>query len=109
MSVAKRLLLEQWDHQVEPTLEEQFEEALARKDVYERRRKAPVEMSRNPLRLVVNNRPQAGLMLELSANCDCHPGSSDAPLWIRCAIIIQSASCLWETRPTCTSDMRLGP
>ena len=51
MSVAKMLLLEEWDATIEPTLAEQFEQALARED----ERDARARRDHQTLRIVVDN------------------------------------------------------
>jgi hypothetical protein len=55
MSVAKQLLLEEWAAIEEPTLEQLFEEALAREDDRDRHRVVRVEARRKRIRLVVDN------------------------------------------------------
>ena len=49
------LLFEEWDETIEPTLEEQFEEALAREDARDGRPAARGMAKRSRIRLVVNN------------------------------------------------------
>jgi len=53
MSMAKRVLLEEWEGSVELTLEEQFEQALSRDDDRDRWRDAQVAERRARIHLVV--------------------------------------------------------